>query len=244
MGIDVVPTAGAGQAAEDPHTTQGTSIRCPFHVDTNPSGSVFRNPSTGHWFFKCQSSRCGVAGTILDVARHLHGFPGEATTLRHLFAQYRITINTGWKEKQRALLDGNIAVLNDLSGWREKYQNLYRFLWRVRHDLISKLRWFRDHVESEKLRVGDEAIFFASLRQFHRLAAKKEEHPKYFNRQNEKVDRYCLLGLLRKVADHDLPEGLPGGGPTCPQEAASVVVRQAQNTVAGDSPVPGSIAVR
>lgn len=188
-----------------PHTTQGTTIRCPFHVDKTASGSVYRNSSTGHWFFKCHSTNCGIAGTIIDVARHLNGFPDEATTLRHLFDHYRITINSGWKEKQVALLDANITVLNDLGVRREDFPNLYRVLGRIRHDLISKLCWFRDHVESEKLRIGDDAIFFASLRQFHRLAANKDEHPKYFNRQNEKVDRYCLLGLLRKISDHDLP---------------------------------------
>jgi hypothetical protein len=76
---------------------------------------------------------------------------------------------------------------------------------RVRDDLISKLRWARDHVISERNRVRDDAVFFCSLRQFHMLAGRTGEAPRYSNRQNEKVDRYCLLGLLRKLRDNELP---------------------------------------
>jgi hypothetical protein len=184
------------------------SIRCPFHTDTNPSASIFRNDATGHYLFKCHSSNCGISGTIIDLAMCRDGCKDKPDAIKRLLAQYRVTIDTGWKNAQKAKLDANIAILEGAEVLRAEYPSLFRLIGRIRHDLISKLRWFRDHITDERNRVGEDAVFFASLRHFHKLAAGMEDDPKYFNRQNEKVDRYCLLGLLRKVADEEMPEQL------------------------------------
>jgi hypothetical protein len=182
-------------------------FHCPFHADTRASASIFRNAVTGHYIFTCHSTYCGVAGTIIDVAMHKSG-NSAPDAIKQLLAHYRVTIDTGWKDAQKAKLDANIGILGDEAGLKLKYPNLRRLIWRVRADLMEKLQFFHDHVVSERFRVGDEAIFFSSLRRFHKLAARMDEAPRYFNRQNEKVDRYCLLGLLRKIPDSELPEAI------------------------------------
>jgi hypothetical protein len=91
---------------------------------------------------------------------------------------------------------------------RDRYPYLYRLIGRIRGDLSSKLRLAQDYLVSERSQVAGQAIFFSSLRHFHRVATGQTEHPRYSNRQNEKVDRYCLLGLMRKLPDAEVPPGL------------------------------------
>ena len=43
-----------------------TNVPCPFHVDNNPSLSIYQNE--GIWRWKCH--RCEIGGTLIDVVRH------------------------------------------------------------------------------------------------------------------------------------------------------------------------------
>lgn len=47
-----------------------TNVPCPFHVDNNPSLSIYQNEGIRRW--KCH--RCEIGGTLIDVVRH--GSPG------------------------------------------------------------------------------------------------------------------------------------------------------------------------
>jgi hypothetical protein len=49
---------------------RGGAVRCPFHEDRNPSGSVYRD-RRGNWQFRCHTSTCAFLGDVFDVrARH------------------------------------------------------------------------------------------------------------------------------------------------------------------------------
>jgi hypothetical protein len=184
------------------------SILCPFHQDTTPSATLYRSPLDGHWLFKCHSSLCGVEGTILDIAQRLIPPHDQAAALRHLFQYYGITIDTGWKEKQKQILEGNILILQQDENLKKVYPHIHQLIRRILGDLIGKLRLAQQYVVSERSQHDGHVLFFASLRHFHRVASRRAEQPRYFNRQNEKVDRYCLLGLMNKLSDDQVPRKL------------------------------------
>ena len=45
---------------------RGAAIKCPFHDDAHPSGSIYADES-GVWRFACHTSTCGFAGDVFDV---------------------------------------------------------------------------------------------------------------------------------------------------------------------------------
>jgi hypothetical protein len=183
-------------------------VNCPFHADGSPSASVFRSRSTGHWCFHCHSSNCGVKGSIIDLAMRILGTTDMAVALRHLMAHYNLKIETGWKSQQQAVLDCNIAVMRDEEMLPKLYPGLYRLIRRVREDLISKLEVAKRLIRSERNQHDGQLVFYASLRWFHKIAKRLDHDPRQLNRQNQKVDRYCLLGLMRKLPDGEVPPRL------------------------------------
>ena len=183
--------------------TKGQIVPCPFHNDTNPSAGVYRSRD-GDWMFRCHA--CGVGGTIIDVAMKILNCH-EPLAVKHLFEQFKIRVDTGWKKRQEEMLQGNIAVLENTEVI-QSYPSLCRLIRRIRSDLISKLRLARGYIVSERHQYQDRVMFFASLRHFHRVSRGRHDSPRYCNRQNEKVDRYCLLGLLQKLPDEHIPPEL------------------------------------
>jgi len=47
-------------------TIKGNVVKCPFHDDKHPSGSVYAD-SEGIWRYKCNAGSCGFGGDIFDV---------------------------------------------------------------------------------------------------------------------------------------------------------------------------------
>jgi len=52
----------------------GTEIKCPFHDDEHPSGSVYCGED-GSWRFKCHAVSCGFCGDVFDVLSQSSGKP-------------------------------------------------------------------------------------------------------------------------------------------------------------------------
>lgn len=51
---------------------RGAAVKCPFHDDAHPSGSVYADES-GVWRFACHTSTCGFAGDVFDVKARSSG---------------------------------------------------------------------------------------------------------------------------------------------------------------------------
>jgi len=112
------------------------------------------------------------------------------------------------KEKLTKLLDGNIAIMEDMEHLKELYPYLYQTLFRVKADLISKLRIAQESLVCDENIVQEKIVFFCSLREFERRKRGWDERPLYADNQKRRVDRYCLLGLLAKLPDEAIPEKL------------------------------------
>jgi KaiC/GvpD/RAD55 family RecA-like ATPase len=52
----------------------GPQCRCPFHDDSTPSASMYRNDK-GVWRFRCHASVCGFRGDVFDVVARATGKP-------------------------------------------------------------------------------------------------------------------------------------------------------------------------
>ena len=110
--------------------------------------------------------------------------------------QYNLQIEDTWREEYIEILTKNIELINNIDDWKSRYPYLYNCIFRIKYDLISKLEYA---VEKTTLRsTNNTPVFYGSLREFERIA-KRNQNIEIHNGQNIKVDRYCLLGLMRKI---------------------------------------------
>lgn len=179
-------------------------IRCPFHDDTTPSGSIYRRDEDGYYYYKCHSKVCGYGpGTIIDVVQKIHRL-SRYDAVKLLIKQYNIKIDESWKEKYRKILEQNINIIENIGQYKDKYPNLYRCIHRIKGDLLSKLRFAQEHIALQS--VSGEPMFICSLLDFEKLKTRGMAND--IGRQNERVDRYCLLGLMRKLPDNEITSGI------------------------------------
>lgn len=181
--------------------TTGTTV-CPFHNDTNPSAGVFRGKDRT-WLFRCHS--CGITGSIIDMAMKVWGCDAR-TAIRYLVGTGGAPVDPLKCQVLLDLLDRNIEIITGLE--KQTYPGLWRLLHRVRSDLISKLKVASEAVKTSGLEIHGQPLFFSSLRWLSGASRGLDGLADWPSRQNEKVDRYCLLGLLRKLPDTDIPDRL------------------------------------
>ncbi len=53
---------------------KGLSVKCPFHDDKSPSGSLYQD-TAGVWRYKCHSSECAFGGDVYDVRAKVQARP-------------------------------------------------------------------------------------------------------------------------------------------------------------------------
>jgi len=66
---------------------KGKSVKCPFHDDRHPSGSIYLGED-GAWRFKCHTASCGFCGDVFDIRERTSGRPA-ADQLRELAQDHR-----------------------------------------------------------------------------------------------------------------------------------------------------------
>ena len=177
------------------------TVSCPFHSDNTPSASILTQG--GSQFLKCHSSDCSFdSGTIIKIAAIEHQVD-EGKAVKMLMEEFNIEIDKSWIEEQKEIITRNISIIEEIQ--KNKYPDLHRCIGRIKRDLISKLEFARDKI---KLQNSEGVpLFFCSLRQFEKVAGKIMLSG-HHNGQNLKVDRYCLLGLMRKLQDEDIGKTL------------------------------------
>jgi len=179
------------------------TISCPFHRDQVPSASIYQQD--GRYFLKCHSSKCSFkSGTIIQILAKKEKI-SKTKALLKLMEHYQIKLDSSWKENTKQILERNLQKIVHSENWKEQYPDLYRCVARVSKDLVSKLEYAQDHL---CLQSSDgTGVFFCSLREFERLSSKLPYLDEK-GRQNQRVDRYCLLGLLHKIHPDQIPWGL------------------------------------
>ena len=186
------------------NSQNGLSVICPFHTDTSPSASIYYHE--GYCYFKCHSKNCEFgAGTIVKVVQEKENLT-DGETVKRLMRHYNIEFDDSWREIERQKIERNIALLQDLGECRDKYPYLYKWVSKINNDLLTKLEFAKNNIKYRTIK--GKGIFYCSLTEFERLRRNNSFTGKH--RQNERVDRYCLLGLIEKLSEEDIPSGLFG----------------------------------
>ena len=181
------------------------SLPCPFHDDLQPSASIFQDQPTGHYLLRCHSSTCGFSGSIIDVAMRQHSCDARQA-IELLARHYGLPWDAnGWRAEQREVLEQNIRIVASIDDYREQYPDLCKMIRRVTNDLISKLEIAQDCILDEVFAVDGSPVFFASLRRFAQAVRRLPTLPDRHCDQNRRVDRYCLLKLMRKLQEQEIP---------------------------------------
>lgn len=194
------------------------TFNCLFHDDKTPSAGIFIDEN-GYYWYCCHSSECGFNGTIIDVVQEQDDID-TSEAVSKLIDYYGLEDDKSWIEDERQILSRNIALIEALDKHKDKYPDLYRAIGRVRKDLLSKLKFARDNVALKTSR--NENIIICSLRRFHQLVSPWSDG-KELGCQNERIDRYCLLGLMRKLHDDEINSSLLFGAYQTRKQMAKVL---------------------
>jgi len=89
----------------------------------------------------------------------------------------------------------------DLGNEKDTYPNLYHMIGRITHDLLTKLEFAKRTVALRTR--SNENMILCSLRHWHRLQS-GYCNERELGRQNERIDRYALLGLIRMLPDVEI----------------------------------------
>jgi hypothetical protein len=203
--IDPVDEIKKKDLAEFLNESGSNRILCPFHNDSTPSASIYQDPSTGYWWLKCHSSRCGFKGTIIDIVMRQQNMSAKEA-IHFLMDYYGLSQHQASSPLMCVdYLDDNIRRIENVGTMKETHPHLYRVLSRIKEDLISKLEIAKECMVTNLCFSEGQIVFFCSLREFYRRRKGIAERPKYVDNQNTYVDRYCLLHLMEKLSDDKIP---------------------------------------
>ena len=186
------------------HSTLKKAICCPFHEDDIPSAHIYRH-TDNFYYLKCHGKSCNYGpATLIDIVKKQEECSTQQA-IAHLMSHYKIEIDESWKKETEKIMNENINIIENITQYRGKYPNLYGCLNRIRKDLISKLKFCREHISL--LSATGEPMFICSLSQYERIRTGWSRDGD-IGRQNERIDRYCLLGLMRKLPDEEINNAL------------------------------------
>ena len=194
-----------GFVGSDSETLTG---RCPFHDDHQASAEISHN--SGIYFLHCYADGCQFKGTVIEVALEaLRRCSGIGTTTRwdaiaHLMKQYKLRILGQWHRQQSSLLDQNIERLNQMAVPGSEYPSAQRLIGRIISDLARMYEVAKGHLISDKFVSHGRPVFFASLRWLERKR-KGKDACQCHGGHSLRIDRFCMLGLLRKLSDPEVP---------------------------------------
>lgn len=179
---------------------ESISITCPFHTDKSNSASIYKYQSK--YYLKCHSSNCDFdKGTIIEVEQHLKKCTREEA-IQNLCRYYQIKYDEIWKEEYKKILEDNIEKIENIS--KEEYPSLYYYINRIKMDIVDKIQYAQKNIKYRS-KNGD-PIFYGSIREFSRR--KNGIYINSPNNHNRRIDRYCLLNMMKKVPDELIPEYL------------------------------------
>jgi hypothetical protein len=183
---------------------QSVSVKCPFHDDGTPSASIYIDKDTGFYMFHCHSEDCGFHGTIIDITAKQYS-TNVSESIGILMKYYGIEEDKDWIMNQKEKISKNISIIKDIDQLKSQYTDLHRVINRVASDLLSKLTFAENMVKLKTTR--NENIIIASLSTFQKLSYSNSREGD-IGRQNERIDRYCLLGLMRKLSNDEVNSSL------------------------------------
>ncbi|MEK4433001.1 hypothetical protein MHB54_28000 [Paenibacillus sp. FSL M7-0802] len=182
-----------------------------FHTERNPSASIYKDPSTGYWWYKCWSANHPWKGTIIDVTERLTGL-SNSKSFRYLMEVFNIKLmKSDWQQEQEEIFNLNKQLLLDEFYIEEAYPNLYSI---IRSPLYySILRELHDiaieNIHNLIKQPDGSAVFFASIHYImHRL--NRFGNFEEFRKRKEKWFRTAIpllvyLGLVQRVGSEHLP---------------------------------------
>lgn len=178
-------------------------FNCIFHDDNSKSASIFINPDTGHYLYKCHSSNCKFpAGTITTVVERLAKC-NKPQAINFVKEVYGIElIETEWQIEQKAILQANKDYLYS-NKMKEEYPELYRRLRNYFPLLIMIHDIAIDNVYDEPFGDDDKVVFFASIRYIQSLMERGN-----LEKINDRMNLFAFLELLEKLDESQIPEKL------------------------------------
>ncbi|MCK4887728.1 MAG: hypothetical protein KAS96_10090 [Planctomycetes bacterium] len=181
-------------------------LSCPFHEDKQPSAHLYKYEENGYYYLKCHSNRCNYGtATIIDIVMKQENC-NTGKAIKILMEFFNIRLDDSWKDKKKKILEQNINIIKDIKKYKADYPNLYKGIGRITSDLISKLEFAKKHILFRSC--NGEFLFVCALREFQKAICNPFYIEGDLGRQNERVDRYCLLGLMRKLTDEEIPDFL------------------------------------
>lgn len=184
-----------------------------FHNEVSPSGSIYIDPETNYWWYKCWSNSHPFKGTIIDVTERLTGLT-KPKSLKWLMDTFNITLTkTEWQREQEDLWNMNMDFLNDEELIAESYP-YFNSLMRssMYYALIRELHLIAMENVSAINKHGDKenAIFYAALDHIMKRIDRYYDMGNYKSSKKKRVgiviSLFVFLKMIERLDLEDIPE--------------------------------------
>lgn len=189
-----------------------------FHEESTPSGSIYQDPNTGYWWYKCWSSSHPWKGTITDITERLTNL-SRPKTIEYLSNVFNFRIEkTVWQKEQEEIFQYNLDFLNDEKLIKEVYPyfdsimkskssdsvSLYYSLVREIHlialENVSSFFKYKDH---------ENAIFYVSINYIMQRLNRFCAMDKFLNSKRKRImtilSLLVYLKIIQRLDYKDIP---------------------------------------
>lgn len=183
-------------------------FNCIFHVDNSPSASIYVNPKTNHFVYKCFSGNCTFKnGTIIKCVERILKC-NRIQALRFLRKVYRINYyETDWQKEQKEILEENMRYIRS-DQFEQDYPELHKRIKNYLGELYIIHSIAKDNLPAEHYTEDQiNSLFFASVRHIEKLCVRNGlRRNEDLKSMANKLSLFTYLGLLFKLKEDDIPE--------------------------------------
>lgn len=178
---------------------------CIFHDDKSPSANISIT-SDGSYKYFCNSPNCTHYNPngldIIDIVE-IQNKSNTEQALDYLCNYYNIqVVDTEWIKKETIKYDSNISIFNNIENFKSMFPNINKVLRYGCSVAMELLSIAKNNIHNRLLQYDGNSVFFTS----NRYIAKKLK--KNLTRTNQYINLLCVLGLLIKIPDNNVPKGM------------------------------------
>lgn len=170
-----------------------------FHTEKNPSASIFKDPVSKNWLYKCFSDKNPFVSDIFGVVERLAGYSNREETTKKMADIFGVTILADAKyfNIRKSILDLENQVDDIVFNYNNPYLSIITEKYII--DMLKILEIIGDYRDLEQ---NKQVISYLSQKTIAKKIKKNESHTK------RALNLLALFGLIDKLNIEDLNDEL------------------------------------
>lgn len=170
-----------------------------FHNENNPSASIFKDPISKNWLYKCFSDNNDYVADIFGVVERLAGYANREETTKKMADIFGVTISEDEKyfNVKKSILELESQVDDIIFNYKNPYLSMITEKYIV--DMLKILEIIGDYRD---LKQNKQVISYLSQKTISNKLKKNESHTK------RAINLLVLFGFIDKLSINDVNDEL------------------------------------